>query len=70
MTWPPSNSMFSNIVKPKLHERRAGELGLDDLRIERAAAIGGVVQLQHANVAGLGVDLDLRRRRRRSSRTA
>ena len=54
----------------ELHQRGAGNLRLDDPRIDRLAAVDDVDELDDPHVAGLGVDLDLGAGRRRSSRTA
>ena len=43
----------------ELHDRGAGQLGLDDARVYRGAGIGDTDQAQHPDMAGFGVDLDL-----------
>ena len=70
MTWPPSRCIFSNMREAELHQRGAGQLRLDDLRIDRRADVGDVDQPRDAHVPGLGVDLDLDAGAGRPSRTA
>ena len=44
----------------EMHQRRAGNLRLDDLRIDRACrSRRTLIELGDLDVAGLGVDLDL-----------
>ena len=44
----------------ELHDRRAGELCLDDLRVDRRADVGDVDQPRYPHPARLGIHLDLR----------
>jgi len=45
--------------KAELHHRRAGELGLDDARVDRPTDVSDIDQFGHPHVAGLGIDFDL-----------
>ena len=51
-------------------ERRALVLALDELRVDRPPDVGDRRGAQHADDAGVGIDLHLRRRRRRPPRSA
>ena len=59
VTWPASMCIFSNMVKPSCISERAGNLGLDDLRVHRPPAVDDVDQAQDPHLPGLSVDLDL-----------
>ena len=67
---PSTRRISSNSALPMPLQRRALVLALDELRVDRLADVGDGRRAQHADDAGVRVDLDLGARRRRPPRSA